>query len=363
MFGTEFWTNGTGFPGTSARDAMRLERDGFDGMVLPDSQNLTGDPYVELAFAAAATTRIKLGTGVTNSLTRHPAVTATAIATLHEESRGRAVLGIGRGDSALAHLGLAPDPVRSFERYLSRVQGYLAQDEVAFDVALDGADSVRSSDSLRLAGGPTASRIKWLKYAAQGKTPVHVVASGPKVIEVAARHADGIVFAVGASGARLQWAIDVARSAREAAGLDPDELLLGAMIPIGVHEDRTRAQHLIQGTLGSYVRFSVMHGTVNGPASDSQRGSLLDVHSRYDMNSHARRGPQADAVTDEVLSDFSITGSVDECVDRLCGLRDRGVSKFLLHLGAPANLKAEDPDGAASSYADIVERVLPAVRG
>jgi 5,10-methylenetetrahydromethanopterin reductase len=53
--------------------------------------------------AAGQTTRIRLGTGVTNPFTHHAAVTAFAIATVHAVSGGRATLGIGRGDSALAH--------------------------------------------------------------------------------------------------------------------------------------------------------------------------------------------------------------------------------------------------------------------
>ena len=81
-------------------------------MLVADSQNLNADVWVELALAAAATERLRLGPGVTNPATRHPAVTASAAATLQEESGGRAVLGLGRGDSSLGQIGRAPVPVR-----------------------------------------------------------------------------------------------------------------------------------------------------------------------------------------------------------------------------------------------------------
>ena len=58
--------------------ARRTEAQGFDGMTLTDSQNLTPDTYVSLTLAAQATTRLKLGPGVTNPVTRHPAVAAAA---------------------------------------------------------------------------------------------------------------------------------------------------------------------------------------------------------------------------------------------------------------------------------------------
>ncbi|HMC42702.1 MAG TPA: LLM class flavin-dependent oxidoreductase, partial [Acidimicrobiales bacterium] len=133
MAGVELWTTGIPIPGLAARLAQRAEARGWDGMVLPDSQNLAGDPYVGLALAAQTTERLLLGTGVTNPYTRHPAVTAAAIATVQAESGGRAVLGIGRGDSSLAHLGLAPAAVSAFARYVERVQAYLRGAEVAFD--------------------------------------------------------------------------------------------------------------------------------------------------------------------------------------------------------------------------------------
>jgi len=61
---------------------------------------------VELALAARATERLRLGPAVTNPVTRHPAVTAAAVATLQVESEGRAVVVFGRGDLAVLQLGI-----------------------------------------------------------------------------------------------------------------------------------------------------------------------------------------------------------------------------------------------------------------
>jgi 5,10-methylenetetrahydromethanopterin reductase len=129
----EIWATGAGIPGLAARRAAAAERAGYDGLALVDSQNLAGDCYVGLALAAKATARLLLATGVTNPVTRHPAATAAAIAAVHAESEGRAVLGIGRGDSALAHLGYAPASPATFERTLERIQGYLRGEEVPFE--------------------------------------------------------------------------------------------------------------------------------------------------------------------------------------------------------------------------------------
>ena len=116
----------------SSRTALRIEEEGFDGISFVDSQNLSGDVYVAMATAAVATETLELSTGVTNPVTRHPAVTASAIGSVQRVAGGRVQLGIGRGDSALAHIGRGPARVVDFERYLIAVQKYLKGEEVLF---------------------------------------------------------------------------------------------------------------------------------------------------------------------------------------------------------------------------------------
>src|SRR4051794_30758392 len=110
----ELWAMRIPEPGTVAAQAQHAEALGWDGITFVDSQNLVGDPFVGIALAAAATERLRFATGVTNAYTRHPAALATVAATVQETSGGRFVLGIGRGDTALFHLGRPPMPVDAF---------------------------------------------------------------------------------------------------------------------------------------------------------------------------------------------------------------------------------------------------------
>ncbi len=354
----QLWCAGAGIPRFTARAAQRAEAQGWDGIGLVDSQNLAGDPYVELALAAAATERLLLATAVTNPYTRHAAAAATAIATVHAESGGRAVLGIGRGDSALAHLGLAPAPVAFFERYVERLQGYLSGHDVSFETGAEGAP-IRSSDALGLAAGPSTSRLHWLDHTDLPKVPVDVAASGPKVIAVAARHAERITFAVGVDPARIAWAIDTAIAARTAAGLREDGIEFGAYVPVFVHPDRATARAMIAGGVASYARFSVMHGTVNGPAEAPMRDVLTAVRDSYDMGQHFMHGsPQSGALTDETIDAFGIAGPPAYCLERIQALTDLGISKLFV-LGAGINL---DRDTARASQRAFVDDVLPVLR-
>ncbi len=355
----EFWRQANGFPGTTAAEAERAEADGWDGLSVPDSQNLTGDPYVALALAASVTSNLLLRPGVTNSFTRHPAVTAASILTVQVESKGRAVLGIGRGDSALAHLGLAPMPVKPFRTYVERVQGYLRGEEMPFDIQTDSKGEVASADALAMASGPQGSKLRWAQYTRAPKVPVDAAVTGPKPIAAIAPVVERVTFAVGADPERVRWAIGVAREARLKEGLDPDAVEWGVMLHVSPHPDRRTAIEMISGTVASIARFSVMHGRPLGPMSDAVRQSLLEIHRVYDMNKHARRGSHTAAMTDELIDAFTIAGPVEQCIERLLALRELGVTKF--HILA-ADWRGLAPALQEHARKGLAQDVLPGVR-
>jgi 5,10-methylenetetrahydromethanopterin reductase len=333
--------------------ATRAEDAGFDGMVVVDSQNLAGDCYVALAMAARETERLQLATGVTNPFTRHPAVTASAIASVHVESGGRAVLGIGRGDSALAHVGRAPARVAHLERYLAAVQAYLRGDELSFDELTpfvpDGA--APPVDTLELDATAATSKLHWLRPDLP-KVPVDVSASGPKVIDAAANLADRVTLGVGADPERLGWAIDRVRS----SGRDVN---IGAFVNVVAHPDPDVARTLASGGMSTFARFNVMHGETAGPIFDGGRETLSRLHDLYDMRQHTRAdSPQAAALDPAFVDHFGIVGPPDTCIERLRSLAALGIERFVIvgpSLGA-------DRDAAAEAMVLFTREVLPELK-
>jgi 5,10-methylenetetrahydromethanopterin reductase len=350
------WTLGISSPVHVAAAAERAEAAGWDGLGVVDSQNLAGDSYVALALAARATTRLGLATAVTNPVTRHPATTAAAIASVQQLSGGRAALGIGRGDSALAHLGRAPLRVKPFERYLAVLQRYLRGDSIPFD-ELDFQERMAPPvENLGLAGTPTESRLHWLGGTA--KVPVEVAATGPRVIEVAARQAERVLLSVGADVERLGWAMEHARAARRAAGLDPAALAFGAYVNLVSHPEIETARRLVSGGLATFARFAVMEsGRVAGPLSDEQRKVLGDVRRAYDMRQHTVVGsPQASALTPEFIDRYAIVGPPDVCIERLREVATLGIDKVMV-VGPTLGADRAEAKRAAEV---LVGEVLPA---
>lgn len=348
----ETWTLLPSLPKVAARDAVQAEADGWTGILLADSQNLAAELIVELAMVVARTERILVSPGVTNSVTRHPAVLAGALATLQAESNGRAVIEIGRGDSALAHLGFSPMKLGPFRRYLSALQGYLRGEEVPFDPSFVPANLAGVAD-LALGAEPEGSSLRWLRPQ-QLKVPVNVAATGPKVIAIGAALGDGVSFSVGADPERVKAVVALARQARSDAGLDPETLKLGAYVNISVNDDLEVATRTVAGKLASFSRFSVMHGSVDTGAAAADKQELEKLHSSYDMNAHGQaEADHSSALSVEFAERNAVIGSSKRCLEKLWELRELGITRFML---------TEDfsrKGVAGESHAAVVEDIVP----
>lgn len=293
-------------PRRAAELARTFEALGFATLLLPDSQNLAPEVWQQLALAAQATSRIRLGPGVTNPVTRDPALTACAALTLQVESGGRAVLGLGRGDSAVQRIGKPTVRLADFERHVVMLQGYLAGAEVDRD------------------GFP--SRLEWLARVDAPKVPLEIAATGPKVIALAARHAERIAFAVGADPAHLGWALDTARAAARAAGRDPVTIRYGAFVNCVVHPDRAAARAAMRGTVATFARFSSIAGAPLDHLPPPLRDAATTMRRSYDMREHTQvAAAHTQALEDAFLDWYGIAGPVDLARERLARLAALGL--------------------------------------
>jgi len=322
----------------SAQLARMVEGMGFDSLVFADTQNITPEVWGQLMLAARDTERIELGTGVTNPGTRDAAVTASAALALQVESDGRAVCGIGRGDSSLGKIGRGPVPVDEFERYIERLQAYLRGDEVDRD--------------------GTTSRLEWLATANVPKVPLEIAATGKRVIEVAARHAERIVFAVGADEDRLARSIEIARRAAAASGRDPDGLRLGAWINAVIHPDVAAARAAVRGGLSVFAHFSGFSGMKTETMDPALREAALHLRQHYDLRDHGRaEASHAQALDDAFVDRFGIVGPVETAVPRFERLKALGLDFCRVVPGS----RDAAPEVTGASLTTLATVVKPAV--
>ena len=310
----ELWTAGVNIPGHAIDQARQATADGYDGISMGDTVTLGGDPYVGLTAAAFASPTLKLMVGVTNSVTRHPALTAAAIASVQIESKGRAVLGIGRGDSAVSKFGLKASTAAELEQYLIELQGYLRGDKVH----RDGKDSA----------------LEWLRAMDLPKVPVDVAATGPKVIAAGARHAERLTFNLGADAERIAEAIKYARQVRKDAGLSADGISFGAYLPVAPHSNVAAARDLVRAVTGIYARFQAMPGHPTDQVRPENAETIKKAAAAYAERLKTNAGhPGAYVATlmeDEFVDRFAAVGTPEQVIEKLAKLRKLGLDRLMM---------------------------------
>ncbi len=353
----EFWTTTVGMPDQVALAAERAEANGWDGLGIPYAPLLAADPYVCLSMAAMATSRLKVGNWVATPASHTPASAAGSIKTVQVVSQGRAVLGLGRGDSALAYLGMAPAPLGFFEAYVARLRNYLQGIPQPFDLDLDGGNHFPPVDRLGLAQQAEDARFGMGMKDAPA-VPLDMVGTGPKVLGIAGRHADRVTTAVGADPERVAWALDVVQAARDEAQVD-HPVSLGAWVPVACTEDLAAGRRMLSGVTTSMARFTAMHGKATAPVSNADRKIYERVHDAYELHGHFREGsPQSKQVPHEFIDRFAIIGPPDVCIERLRVLAGLGVERFVISGPSPLTT----PELAFAADAEFSREVIPALR-
>jgi len=137
------------------------------------------DCFIGLAAIAAKTSRIRLGPGVCDPYSRHPAMIASAIATLDEMTEGRALLGLGVGGSGLRELGIEHKlPVAAMREGVQVIRALLRGETVTIQ------GKVISLGSARLDFKPVQTYV-----------PIYFATHGPQITKLAGQIADGILIA------------------------------------------------------------------------------------------------------------------------------------------------------------------------
>ena len=198
-----------------------IEELGFDNLWLTDSSLHTRDCYSYLTLAATVSTRLGLGCAVTNPVTRHPGITAAALATVDEVSGGRAILGIGAGDRPLRALGLRTSSVATLEATVDVIRRLWRGEELTEEAA-----SFRFRDA-------------HLRFQPRPDIPIYVSASGPRTLELAGRVADGVILLIGLFPEAVAWALSHIDRGAQAAGRPRPHIAVFAYGAID--EDESRA--------------------------------------------------------------------------------------------------------------------------
>jgi 5,10-methylenetetrahydromethanopterin reductase len=299
-------------------DLARLVEDvGFDRLGISDVA-LQQDCFAVLAACAMATRRVALGPMVTNPYARHPAVTAAAIASVHELSEGRAFLGLGVG-AGLEPLGIDyVQPARTLRSAVVAIRRLLAGDGVTQE------GTVFRLDGARLLCPPSSP------------VPISIGTRSPAVMRLAGEVAD-----IALVGARYlspalaeQYRAWLAEGAAR-AGRDPASIEMAPRMTLCVSRDGALARRSVKRYVAHYLAL------IRPPELDISDERMAAIEAALARASgwyfdHDRFDPPEldDLITDEMVDRFAIAGTADACAAHAGRLRTMGFTSVSMNLAA-----------------------------
>ncbi len=269
-----------------------LEASGFNCVWVPDSPPTHWrDPYVTMALSARETSRIKLGTGVTNPVTRHASVTAGAIANIEHLAPGRTILGIGAGDAAVRAIGLKPATIDSLAAYIATVRTWLRERGVSI--------------------------------------PVYLSASGPRALDTAGKVADGVLISVGTYPALMHKARErVWRSAKE-AGRDLNSIQITFVAHFALSHDEQEARRAARPMAARKALDLEWHAEFLGSELGDLREDARHVSDIYDFRRHFDPdAPHTQAVSDALVDAMVVAGTPEDCLARIAAMEKNGAASI-----------------------------------
>ena len=317
--------------------AKSIEDWGYDYLWLAD-ERFFREVYSSLTLCALNTSRISLGPCVTDPYSRHPALTAMAIATLDEISEGRAVLGIGAGVSGFGELGIdRARPAIAIRETVSLVKRLMAGEEVDFQGRV-----------VQFHGGH-------LNFAPpRPEVPVYVASNAPGGLRVAGALADGAVISSCASEELVDYAVrlisvGLAESGRQLEDLDVTARL-NCCIATRSEDAREAVRMSTTQSLQVNLDFATGAGLEISRALADSRRQLGYIHDKD------RLAEVAGHLPDDIIDAMTLAGTVDQIAERVAKIAGNGINQVIIR-------PVPSPEGGLEATLEAFARqVLPRVR-
>jgi F420-dependent oxidoreductase-like protein len=305
--------------GLSAEDQLAIvaeaERLGYDSVWAAEAYG--SDAATILAWIAAQTSRIRIGSAIFQMPARSPAMTAMTAATLDQLSGGRMILGIGSSGPQVAEGWHG----QRFARQIQRTREYVSVVRMALErrrVEYHG-----ETIELPLPDGP-GKALKLTIAPVQERIPIYLAAIGPNNTRLAGEIADGWIPTL-FSPEHVSQLRPLLEEGAARAGRDLDGFDIAPTVNVFVSDDLAAARDAMRPYLALYV----------GGMGSRERNFYNQLVQRYGFEDAARRvqdlyldglrDEAAAALPDELIDLVTLCGPPDRVRDRLGLYREAGV--------------------------------------
>lgn len=289
----------------------QVEAGPFANIWVPD-ERFFRDFGVALTLAALNTRRLRIGSAVTDPFIRHPALTASLMASIDEVSGGRLVVGVGAGIAGFKQLGVKQE-----------------RPQVAIREMAGLMRSLWKGGHVDFNGKTTSFHDGALDYTPiRADVPIWIAGRGPQVLALAGEIGDGVMIGALASEPGLRYAFKQVDRGLEKAGRDRSRVTRAVWLHTAVANDgrlaREAVRTIVAGALVSSLSVLPELG-IEIPAHLLERlqGVTYGVH-----NPEMQR--VAETLGDDVLAHFSVAGTPTEVRSRMEELAGLGIEHMAI---------------------------------
>ena len=322
-------------PASAVALAEEAERCGFDSVW--SSEAYGSDAVTPMAWVAARTTRVKVGSAIMQMPARTPATTAATIATLDHLSEGRALLGLGTSGPQVVegwHGQPWGRPLARTREYVEIVRTVLRREEPLehhgphYDIPYAGEDATGLGKPLKLILHPRRAAV-----------PIYLAAIGPKNVALAAEIADGwlpIFFSpdrcAEVHGPSLAEGFAI-------RGGRPEDWDLAPLVPVVVNDDVAAARDFLKPLLALYIGGMGARGQ-NFYTRLAERYGYADAAAAIqDAYLAGNKLDAIAAVPDALVEEIALVGDRARISDRLAAWREAGVTTLIAQARQPEALR------------------------
>lgn len=299
---------GTGFlAGNELRHTIRMaklaEEMGFSSCWIAEDY-FYGGAFSTATACAMETQSIDIGIGVVNPYTRHPVLTTMELAAFDAISEGRAILGLGASNGRWIEeqMGIPyKKPLTSVKESAEIISGLLKEKEIHYKGTYFETGKVE---------------LNFKPY--RPHVPLYLGVKGPKALHMAGKVADGVLTSTMSSLPYIRYVKEqVARGAQE-ANRNPDEIKIASYLVFSISENRDEARAAVKPLIAKYLGIHGKHPiltTTGMPEHD-----ILAFREAFLQGTDATH-----LITDWMIDTFSVSGTPEECRQRLNSLIDAGL--------------------------------------
>jgi len=317
---------GIGFTGApyTVREVVELaklaEKEGFACFWFAEDYFLR-DAITNISCVAYATGKIQISTGIVNPFTRNPVLVAETIATLNELSGGRIRLALGTGVQPLIeNMGIGfRRPLAAMDEAVTIIRKLLEGKVV------DYSGKIFKTKQVKLAQNPYFDLVETnLKVSV---VPIYIAAIGPKMLELAGRIGDGVLFTAGFSVWNVKQAIPIVKQGARSSGKSVEGMKVGTYIVSSLG----KASKEIKGFLAFDVAYSRPENVIAAGIPEPKVTGIHDAVMKKGLLEASK------LVSDDIVDQFAACGTKGEIQAKVEGFRKAGVSEpILLPMGTDA---------------------------